>query len=193
MFKVIYKTALKTVLCLILLAAVVFGVMSLAFPRTMGKMCETTGNYSMAAGYFSQSYKYTGDIEDIARCSHNYITVGKDENIIVFCQKYIEDKQFDAYTEGNTGERQLIYGSLACARYRKGERAEAFSLAKKAMEGVSDFPAANAYVTLALEVIKVNDGLTARQILEELDNHSPDSNQTRSYVALKSELGKIKV
>ncbi len=196
--KVIYKTALKTILCLILLAAVAFGVMSLAFPAAMGGMCEATGNYSMAAGYYSQSYKYTGDIEDIARCSHNCIAAGNDGNIIVFCRKYVEDKQFEAYVKGIPGEKQFIYGSLSCATYRQGEHSQAFELAKKAMEGVTGFPRANAYTALSLEVIKAGDGQTARDILEQLEKITPadtpaEPDQTRSYNALKSELRKISV
>lgn len=92
---VVVKTALKTLLAVIVALILAFGIASLAFPRGMANICEDMGNYTMAVSYSSLSYKYTGDIEDLARCAEDSIFAKKDKKIVKYCEELLQHKDFE--------------------------------------------------------------------------------------------------
>lgn len=188
---IILKTALKTLLGVIIALVAVFGVLSLGFPQTMASLCEKTGNYSLATGYASLRYSYTGDVDDLARCAADSVMSGRDENISSFCKKLVEHKDFALYCEKGEGRRQYVYSKLCAAEYRLGKKDESFEHALNAMQGISDYPTANALTALSLEVIAAKDGGTAARIKGVLNNFTPTSAQERSYNAVLQELDKV--
>ncbi len=101
--EVVLKTALKTLLAVIIALVLAFGIASLAFPGGMANICENTGNYSMAAGYSSLAYKYSGKVEDLARCAEDSIFAKKDKNIVKYCNELLQHKDFDRLCEEKSG------------------------------------------------------------------------------------------
>ena len=101
--EVVLKTALKTLLAVIIALVLAFGIASLAFPGGMADICENTGNYSMAVGYSSLAYKYSGKVEDLARCAEDSIFAKKDKNIVKYCGELLKHKDFDKYSEEKSG------------------------------------------------------------------------------------------
>lgn len=189
MFKVIYKTALKALLAVIIALVLAFGVASLAFPQSMASMCEKLGNYSGAVSYASLRYTYTKNVDDLARCADDSILAKSDGKIVKYCGKLVEHEDFDEVCKKKSTElldyRQSVYGNLSAAQYRKGETQTAIQTAVKAMEGVNGFPKNNAFVFLTLEVQKKADKDTAVLILEEIKNYE---DQSVTYNAVKNVL-----
>jgi len=105
--KVILKTALKTLLAVIIALVLAFGIASLGFPRQMAQMCENVGNYSMAVSYSSLAYKYSGDVEDLARCAEDSIFAKNDKKIVDYCQKLTEHKDFEKLCKEKSGKTEI--------------------------------------------------------------------------------------
>lgn len=200
MSKVILKTALKTLLIVAIVVLVAFGVASLGFPSDMASLCEKTGNYSMATGYASLSYTYSKDVKDLNRCFTDSIYAKNDGNIVKFGDQLINDEKFPEVCENITvikvktdkkemeipiDYKQYVYGQVAAAKYRTGNKEQALETAKNAMEGVEGFPANNALAILSLQVIQSGDKGTAKELLKITSKHQDGSDY---YNVLISEL-----
>lgn len=205
MSKVILKTALKTLLIVAIVVLVAFGVASLGFPSDMASLCEKTGNYSMATGYASLSYTYSKDVKDLNRCFTDSIYAKNDGNIVKFGDQLIGDEKFPEVCESITvikvktdkkeieipiDYKQYVYGHTAAAKYRTGNKEQALETAKKAMEGVEDFPANNALAILSLQVIQSGDEGTAKELLNEItSNHQDGSDYYNVLIEELTNLG----
>lgn len=133
MKKVVLKTALKTILGLLIALIIAVLIASFGFPKSMASLCERTGSYSLAATYSSLSYKYTGDIEDLARCAEDSIFAKNDNKIIKYCEKLINHEKFDELCEKKSEQlslgslplavdyKQFIADNLSAAKARKGK------------------------------------------------------------------------
>ncbi len=202
MFKVILKTAIKTIFVVAVLALVAFAIASLGFPSSMADFCEKSGNYSLATGYASLSYTYSGDVNDLNRCFLDSVYAENDNNIVKFGEKLISDEKFAEVCENNSKTyitsngtkievdyKQYVNGNVALAKYRKGNKEEALSVATAAMDGVAGFPVNNALAVLSLQVIQSGDKDTADKLLTEIDKHQ--DLESEYYTALKNELTKV--
>lgn len=204
MFKVIFKTAVKAVFIVAILALIVFGVLSLGFPGTMADLCERTGNYSMATGYASLNYTYSGNVNDLNRCFADSVYAKNDNDIVKFGDKLCADEKFAEVCEINSKTvetaggtiveidyRQYVYGNLACAKYRKGDKEGAVSVANTAMEGVQGFPVNNALAILSLQAIQSADKETAQTLKTEVEKFTPAEAEKEYYDILLNELTKV--
>ncbi|MDE7083014.1 MAG: hypothetical protein K2O89_04855 [Clostridia bacterium] len=200
MFKVIFKTALKTLLVVALVVLVAFGIASLGFPSEMAGLCEKSGNYSLATGYASLSYTYTGNVNDLNRCFLDSVYAKNDSDIVKFGDKLISDEKFEevcnlmngqpSKVEGVTIDyKQYVHGSVAAAKYRSGNKEEALKTAIAAMDGVEGFPINNALAILSLQVISDGDTDTANSLLAEIENHGEAGNEY--YETLIKELRNV--
>lgn len=182
MKKIILKTALKTLAALA--AALVIGltILFLGFPQHMATFAERTGDYNTATAFSSLRYKYTGDTDDLARTVRDAIFAGNDKKTVKYGDKLILKTDFDEYcaeqneylstTEAQdyAGDyKQFICGSLASAKYRRGDAEGAIKVALDAVSSVTDFTYGNALAALSVEVIKKDDAETARKLLPEVE------------------------
>ncbi len=203
MFKVIFKTALKTLLFVAVLALVAFGVASLGFPSEMAGLCEKSGNYSMATGYASLSYAYSKNVNDLNRCFIDSVYAENDNDIVKFGDELISNEKFPEVCENNSKKVitengteiiieyvQYVHGNVAAAKFRKGDREEALKTAKAAMNGVQGFPKNNALSSLSLAVIEKGDCDFAKILLDEIQSNHADA-ENNYYNALVNELKKL--
>ena len=205
MFKVILKTALKTLLIVAVIVLVAFGVASLGFPSAMAGLCEKSGNYSMATGYANLSYTYSKDVNDLNRCFTDSVYAKNDNDIVKYGDKLIADEKFAEVCESITvikvkiGDEEIeipidynqyVCGRVSAAKYRKGNKDDALDVAKTAMEGVQGFPQNNALAVLSLQVIESNDKDTAEKLLDEIKTNHADT-ESDYYTALVDELDKV--
>lgn len=174
MFKVIAKTALKTLAIVIALIVLAFGIASLGFPSAMAGAFEKLGNYSFATGYASLSYSYSKDVADLARCAQDSILAGNDKATVRFGDKLISHEDFSSYCEKES-ERlgldyfQFICGNTACAKYRTGNTDGALKTCETALSETEGFPEGNAYARLTVVVAEKNDADTAKLIKTALE------------------------
>ena len=197
----IVKTAFKTLLGIIIALLVAFAIASLGFPSSMASLFEDWGNYSLATGYASLSYNYTNDVNDLARCFEDSILAKNDNDIVNYGDKLIADEKFSDVCDKKNAQlgdvtsktidyAQYVYGSVACAKYRKGDKDGALDTAVKGIEGKTAFEERNALSQLSLQAILSKDKETASKLLEVLNEKF--SGQTSDYLdAIKQELQKV--
>ncbi|MDE6667841.1 MAG: hypothetical protein K2K38_05790 [Clostridia bacterium] len=197
MSKVILKTALKTLLIVAVVVLVAFGIASLGFPSEMAGLCEKSGNYSMATGYANLSYTYSKNVNDLNRCFADSIYAKNDNDIVKFGDKLIADEKFSEVCENaekvvelQVNYKQYVCGHVSAAKYRRGNKDDAFNTATAAMEGVEGFPKNNALAMLSLQVIESRDKDTAAKLLNEITtNHQEAGNDY--YNAFIKELNNV--
>lgn len=107
---VVFKTALKTLLAVIIALLLAFGIASLGFPSQMADICENTGNYSLAVNYSSLAYAYSGDVEDLGRCAEDSILAKNDKKTVKYCEKLIGHKDFEEFCAEKSGV--IIVGGI---------------------------------------------------------------------------------
>lgn len=196
MFKTIVKTALKTLLLIVVLALVAFGVASLGFPSKMADLCEKTGNYYMAVGYANLSYTYTKDVNELNRCFVDSVYSKDDSKTVKYGDKLIAHEKFEEVCESTSSltevdYKQYVYGRVAAAKYRKGKKDEAFNLAVKAMEDATSFPKNNALGVLSVQVIESGDKDTAAKLLAEVQKFTPADGEADYFDALVAGLSAL--
>lgn len=200
MNKVIFKTALKTLLAVLIALVAAAAILCLGFPQNVADICEKTGSYSAATVFASLRYTYTGDVNDLARCAEDSILSGNSVNIRKYCGKLVAEEEFATVCEEKDGAavgfyRQYIYGNYAVALYNGGEKALAVETAEAALNGVSGFPEGNAYGSLAMAIVEARDAETANTVLEKIRNLSPSDSEyeIKYYNAVLKVLGDINV
>ncbi|MDE7214413.1 MAG: hypothetical protein K2N68_01060 [Clostridia bacterium] len=183
MDNVILKTALKTLLAVIIAFILALLILCFGFPATTADLCQSFGNYSLAETFSSLNYKYYGNIEDLYNCANYSILAKNDNKIIENCKAFSEDGGFEAYCAEHDGLKHRIFSNLASAQYRKGDKEGALATVKKSFEGVTDFPAGNAAVSLTVEIGKAKDRQSAAALKEFLDgkNLTPSDGQQLIY------------
>ncbi|MBD5584767.1 MAG: hypothetical protein HDQ88_06775 [Clostridia bacterium] len=198
MLNIVIKTALKTLLGVIIALLVAFAIASLGFPASMATLFENWGDYSTATGYASLNYSYTKKPDDLARCVQDSIISKNDNDIIKYGEQFIELKEFDEVCARKSEEyklsfNQLVYGNLACAKYRQGYKETALKYAKDGYAKVKEegFIPGNAIAQLSVQVAEKSDKATAEKLLEEVNSVTfvGDGN-AEYYEAVKSVLTK---
>lgn len=190
MGKVILKTALKVVAAVLGALVLAFGVMSLAFPRTMAQIFEKFGSYSVAAGYSSLSYTYYGEVGDLGRCFEDSVFAYNDGDTVSYGEKLIKHEKFNELCEERKSSgidyKQFVYGNISAAKYRKGDLDGAIAAAL-----AGDAENVNAFGTLTIAVVKANDKQAASRILQELPAEPSNPENAKYYNAIKNELTKL--
>ncbi len=167
--KVIFKTALKTVLAVIIAFILALIILCFGFPRTTADICQSFGNYSLAASFSSLNYKYYGDVDDLYACANYSILSKDDKKIISYCKQFADDERFEDYCADKDGVKQWVLSNLSAAQYRRGDKEGALKTAESSLAGSNGFPSGNAVVSLTIEVGKAMDKQTATALKEFLD------------------------
>ena len=184
---VVANTAFKTVLIVIAAIIIAFATASLGFPQHMATMFEDMGAYSFATGYAGLAYKYSGTVENLARCVDDSILAADDANIINYGDKLVKRKDFISYSEKRTAASNgvnyyhFVYGKLACAKYNRGKKEGALKAAQTSMQNVSDFPVNNALGLLSARAFKKSDIEFCRKLSEEIGKFNPSDEQQQKY------------
>lgn len=216
---IIFKVTLLTLGFIVALAVLAFAFLSLAFPGVMAGWCEKTGNYSFALKYASLHYKYTGEVDEAARCAEDSILTGKDSYIIEYGTQLVDHGGFDGYcaqqdeymqqTYGVTySYRQYIYGKITTSYYAQGNTQSAIGCAVQALDkefdrssytyggtasyNITTFPANNALIALSVKVLEAQDGSAAVCIAEVMDNITvTDSTENTILTTCKTALAAV--
>ncbi len=127
MKKLVLKTALITLGCIVGALCVLYGVFALFFPLNMAKFLDSIGMQKGAVSFYELHYEKTEDISDLG-----VLCVKVDElEDSIRAEKYIsllvEDKGFNDYlisfdegSENLISGRDFFYGKLAIAKQKTG-------------------------------------------------------------------------
>lgn len=177
------------ILVVIIAVALAFATASLGFPQHMATMFENMGAYSFAMGYAGLAYKYSGTVENLARCVDDSIFADDEANVINYGDKLVAHDDFIEYCTTRTEESGIdyyhfIYSNLACAKYTRDDADGAFETAQASMQNVADFPENNAYAALAIRAVKALDYEMAIKLYQEIIQKTPSAEQQEYYDAV---------
>lgn len=188
--KLVIKTAVRTVLVLLILLVAAFAVLSFGFPGYMSDVTRNLGAYDMALAYCRLNYSYTGDSMDLADCFELCVLTDDDGGIISSGEELVLKPDFadvcknmeqalgelsDEYLDGEQlvmDYSQRVKGKLAAAYYRADETIKAIDYAFAA-NGADSFRSGNALIALSAEIRTARDGDAAALLLEKLAGISP--------------------
>ena len=104
MGKLIVKTAVITLACIIALALLLFGVFSLFFPSVMVSVTDKLGMESACASYSVSQYKKSGTMEDLSAAVKRSYAAGHYEDAAVYGKIMIEASGFTAFCEASDAQ-----------------------------------------------------------------------------------------
>lgn len=199
MNNVITRTALKTLLVLIIAAILAFGVASLGFPAQMATLFENMRAYGFATGYAGLAYSYSGTVENLSRCVDDSILAGDHINIVNYGEQLVGREDFIDYAAERTQrEREnlpeelkqsynyynIVYSNLVCAKYDNGDKDGALTTANESMKHLGGFPVNNALAALAIRAKQRADSVFAEKIYSAVKAITPDADQREYYDAV---------
>ncbi len=190
MDKLVLKTALLSLVAVIVAALLVFSLWMLSSPQTMASACEKTGNYRLAVTCADLRYKYTKNAADLARCAEDGILAGDDGYIVKYGEKLVahsgyeelcaqKDKQLadSPYAEYTRGYNTYICGWLASAQYRSGAIEKAVQTAESG--GVHSFN------KLVIEIAQRRDAPAAESVLDALGKYQNEEAESLMNILRK--------
>ena len=194
MNNVILKTALKTLLALIMAAVLAFAVASLAFPAHMATLFENMRAYNFAVGYAGLACGYSGTTENLARCLDDSILAGDRVNTVNYGKELVLREGFLEYSQSRTAaEREnlpaelrekydyynVVYGNIARAQYENGDKDGALQTATDSMANLFGFPVNNPLAALAAAAS--GDKSFAGQLYSAVKAITPTAEQQAYY------------
>lgn len=214
MDKLVVKTAVKAVLIILCAVLVAFAVFNLAFPQHMATLWENTGNYAIAVKYTDLRYKYTQDVDDLARCFDDSVLAGDNEIIIRYGNEliahsdfaYVCEKKDEIFSEGLYGKKlkykDTVYSEVASAYYRRGFDGDLVKAVKVAAEGTptNAFEYGNPLMSLAAKIRTGYDRNGAELMLLALNGSEEygfggirptDATEMENLETVKTIMGKI--
>lgn len=185
--KLIAKTALVTLACILALALLLFGVFSLFFPSVMVSVTNGLGMDSACASYSISVYKHTKDVGDLAVAVERNYYAEKYGDAAEYGSILINSEQFSDYcsavdeknggVQGSASSRiegtsaQYFIGIVAVSQYREGISA-AIDTAFGAL-GNNAFEKGNAVVFLSSVAMASEDREFCSEILSRLSSLHP--------------------
>ncbi|MDE7087814.1 MAG: hypothetical protein K2O67_06450 [Clostridia bacterium] len=188
MEKIVVKTAVKTVLIILGILAVVFAIFNFAFPQHMATATESLGNYDLAVKYASLRYHYTNDCHDLARCFDDSVLLGNDKYILQYGDELVAHRDYEDVCE----DRNALYGGgydynrrvnskRAVAMYNTGKGAEGIDLAAQ-LNGTTSFVMGNPLMSLAALIRTNQDGEGAKLMKDKLERINPAEQKEKDYL-----------
>lgn len=127
MQKTIVKTALITLLSLILIAVGAFGVTALFFPSALGDFFGKLGNYDASVRYYEKAYLKSDNTGDL----YNLVVKLSDTDgtkIEKYCSELLAKSDFadfcrtrDEKEPSSVNTKQFVSGKYAVSLYRNGK------------------------------------------------------------------------
>lgn len=173
MDKLIFKTALKTVILVLVLVILTVCLITVFSPMTLAKFNKKLGNNNLAASYTIIEYNRQKDINDLADIVELSILAKNNKRVLKYSELLISHTKFDKYcdfidSKNNNNNiyasyRQYIYGWNIRAEYMNGDKDSALEKAKSVMP--DDYSINNCMQYLVSVVIENNDIEFAKKIL----------------------------
>ena len=193
--KLILKTALITLACVLALALLLFGVFSLFVPSVMVSLTDKLGMESACARYSAAVYEKSGAIDDLAVAVERNYGAGRYEAAAEYGTELLQRDDFDSYSAARDADSlgltasyaQYAAGIVSVSQYYSGDTDAAVRTAFDAC-GIA-FPRNNAAVYLIDAAMNVRaDAAVCRVLLtrlQELESRlSPSAGEDSKYISV---------
>ncbi len=156
MKKLILKTVLITLACVIGLLAILFGVFAIFFPSILAKTADNLGNYDVAIHYYEKQYQKTEDLDDLfvlcqkldvkesPESAKEYLSIMvRSDGFVDFCLEQ------DKISAEDIACGEYLTSKYVCAIYECGQTGVAIVVAREMVEEFG-YTAYNPFYTLTL-------------------------------------------
>lgn len=173
--KLVLKTILNTLLGIIAGLVLVWGIISLFFPKCFVDITYKMGMEKVSAWYAASSYVRTRDLSDLAMATEMSVYAGNDKQVVKYGGIFIRMDGFDDYCEEQdksaaTGTsysyKQFIYGHLSVSNYKLGDKNTAIKTAFTAIP--ENLDGNTAIFMLVIEAVESDDRDSCLLIRQEL-------------------------
>ncbi len=141
MKKLVLKTAGITLATIIILLAITYGVLALAFPGTLGDFFYDTGSYTVGIKYYEREYEKSEDLEDLYNLCVKLNVKEDASKTSTYTKKLMDNENFDTFCQKKDGEvssvittREYIEGKYLCAVYKLKVMSEVITEGKNVIE-----------------------------------------------------------
>lgn len=115
--KIIFKTALKTILALILSISILFFATGLIFPGLIGDFTYKLGLTSISVPYTKAQYEYTKDINDLATLIDRAYQIDDYQTVVDFVDKMYEHEHYLDYVDYEMAQNDINYAQYLSGIY----------------------------------------------------------------------------
>lgn len=150
MKKLVIKTTLITLACLIGALVITISALCLFAPATMAGFFDDVGNYSASVFFYEKQYEKTGDIEDLDKLILKVDMAGDTVRTEKYVKQLIEHKDFNKFL---MADREYYYGCYALSLARNGKFDDAVKVGQ-------DFVSENGYTALNPLRVLITDFVT---------------------------------
>ena len=150
MKKLVIKTILITVLCVIGVLALTFFAFFLFAPKVLGNAFKSLGDDPAAVYFYEKQYKKTDSAEDLAVIIDMYDFKDDSQKVLSLSQELVGKSDFAEFCEkkdaGNTGitTSEYYYAKYAVASYYEGNINSAVAVCKTSVS-ISGYTEYNAF------------------------------------------------
>ena len=191
MSKLILKTIAKTLACVIILLATVYGVLMLFFPKVLADNYYRLGNYSKGGYYYELQYDRSKDFGDLAVLCDRLDEIGDAKRTEKYLDAFVNSESFDEFCElvdkqslSAVSSADFYTGKHVISAYKIQGIDKAIGLVQKYVlkYGYSNFSACGFLISACIgemsdaDVQKVKALLT--EIVESLDGQDKINAQT---------------
>ena len=167
MKKLVLKTVVITLACVVAAGAIAYILLVTAFPGTLASIYGNMGGYEKAAYYLVNDYNNKGDISSIVSAGDYAAKSGKDKLIVTTVEKFISDDEFDSYTEDNASHSVFLTSKYIVARYNTDGGSQ--ELVDKAFSLLVAYDSHNQVESLIFVAYDISDKDTLSLISARLD------------------------
>ena len=107
----VIKTALKTLLAIILVAIILFGVFALFMPKPLADFFDYFGWNSASVTFYERHYNKTNSDEDLYTLCFKVDAVEDSERAYTYLSKFYSDKDFYTYCKNVDGQKAVEYST----------------------------------------------------------------------------------
>lgn len=152
--KLIVKTAIITLACVLGLILLTFGALAIFSPVTLANVFDKTGSYSASVYFYEKNYQNSGDIDDLALLT---IKIDQDldgEKAEEYLAKLVRHEDFIEFCASEQGgevfNKQFYVGNYAVVLVKNSKLIDAIDVAEIFVleNGYTDF---NPYSVLLIE------------------------------------------
>ncbi len=174
--KVIVKAFLSSLAAIGVLLLFIVGALCAVFPSTMMELSYNLGMENSCIHFAERVYKDSDEIYFIAYATEVAIEEDKSGKLISCGEAFIADEEFEEYCllKGD-GYKEFVCGKICVAKYEKGDKEDAVSLAYETLNG--SFTEGNAMVALLFTANGLGDEETVLSIKTKINELNLDSAQ----------------
>ncbi len=180
MKKLVIKTALFTVLGVITVIGILFGVFALFFPKNLASFADRMGNYGVSVFYYEKAFEKSSSTKDL----YDLVVVLNEKTDSVKTSQYanelIQRNDFGAIEKGGTpSTEEYVCAKYAISLFFSGQTDRAINYCKESvlLNGYTEYNAFTASISVSLNNLSKEDATKVLIALQSVKSELQEASQ----------------